>query len=66
MAQDGRPIRFWAVVATGDKAAGADIVMSMPQRAGAQITELDASHVVMISHPDVVANVVRTAWQAVS
>jgi hypothetical protein len=53
-------------VATGDKAAGADIVMSMTQRAGKQITELDASYVVMISRPDVVANVVGTAWQAVS
>jgi hypothetical protein len=53
-------------VATGDKAAGADVVMSMTQRAGAQIAELDASHVVMISRPDVVANVVRTGWQAVS
>jgi hypothetical protein len=41
----------WAVVATGDKAAGGDVVMSMAQRAGAQITEVDASHVPMISHP---------------
>jgi len=56
----------WAVVATGDKAAGADAVMSMAKRAGAKVTEVDASHVVMISHPDVVADVVRTAWQAVN
>lgn len=56
----------WAVVATGDKTIGSDVVMSMAQRAGAQITEVDSSHVLMISHPDVVADVVRTAYEAVS
>jgi pimeloyl-ACP methyl ester carboxylesterase len=56
----------WAVVATGDKTIGTDVVMSMAQRAGAQITEVDSSHVLMISHPDIVADVVRTAYQAVS
>jgi hypothetical protein len=30
----------WAVVATGDKAAGTDVVLSMAQRAGAEITLL--------------------------
>jgi hypothetical protein len=53
-------------VATGDKAAGADAVMKMAKRAGAKVTEVDASHVVMISHPDVVADVVKTAWQSVN
>jgi hypothetical protein len=53
-------------VATGDKAAGADAVLSMAQRAGAAVTEIDASHVVMISHPDEVTDVVRTTWRAVS
>jgi len=56
----------WAVVATGDKAAGADVVKSMAQRPKAQTTEVDASHVAMISHPDVVADVIRTAVHAVS
>jgi pimeloyl-ACP methyl ester carboxylesterase len=56
----------WAVVATGDKAAGADVVMSMARRAGADITEVDASHVAMISHPDVVTSVVRTALEALN
>jgi pimeloyl-ACP methyl ester carboxylesterase len=35
----------WAVVATGDKAAGADVVRSMAKRAGATITEVEGSHV---------------------
>jgi len=55
----------WAVVATADKAAGADVVLSMAQRAGAQITEVDASHVPMMSHPDLVTDVILTAARAV-
>jgi hypothetical protein len=42
------------VVATGDKAAGADIVRSMAQRAGADIVEVEGSHVIMISQPQAV------------
>lgn len=50
----------WSVVATGDKAAGADLVRSMAQRAGAEIVELEGSHVIMVSRPaDVVAVIVR-------
>src|SRR3954463_13951642 len=37
----------WAVVATGDKAAGADVVRSMAERADATITEVGGSHVIM-------------------
>src|SRR5829696_7643144 len=36
----------WAVVSTGDKAAGADVVRSMAERAGATITEAEGSHVI--------------------
>jgi pimeloyl-ACP methyl ester carboxylesterase len=55
----------WAVVATGDKAAGADVIRSMAERAGATITEADGSHVIMISQPETVANVILTAAAAV-
>ncbi len=55
----------WAVVATGDKAAGADVIRSMAQRAGATITEAEGSHVIMVSQPDTVANVILTAAAAV-
>jgi pimeloyl-ACP methyl ester carboxylesterase len=51
----------WAVVATGDKAAGADVVRSMAERAGATITEAEGSHVIMISQPETVAEVISTA-----
>jgi hypothetical protein len=52
------------VVATADKAAGLDVIRSMAERARATITEVDASHVVMVSHPDVAADVIRTAAAA--
>jgi pimeloyl-ACP methyl ester carboxylesterase len=55
----------WAVVPTGDKAAGADVVRSMAERAGATITEVDASHVPMISQPQLVADVILRALKDV-
>src|SRR3954468_8767564 len=56
----------WAVIATKDKAAGADITRSMAQRAGATITEVESSHVVMISQPQAVVDVILTAITTVS
>jgi pimeloyl-ACP methyl ester carboxylesterase len=55
----------WTVVATGDKAAGADLVLSMAERAGATITEVDGSHVIMISQPQAVTDVILEARAAV-
>src|SRR5215204_473156 len=56
----------WAVVATGDKAAGSDVVRSMAERAGATITEVEGSHVIMMSQPQAVKDVIMTAVAAVS
>ena len=56
----------WAVVATGDKAAGTDIVRSMARRAGAEIVEVEGSHVIMISQPDAVTDLIVTAARAVA
>src|SRR5438128_6619273 len=55
----------WAVVATGDKAAGTDVIRSMAERAGATITEVEGSHVIMISQPQVVTDVILSAVAAV-
>jgi pimeloyl-ACP methyl ester carboxylesterase len=55
----------WAVVATGDKAAGADLVRSMAERAGATVTEVDGSHVIMISQPQAVTDVILEARASV-
>jgi pimeloyl-ACP methyl ester carboxylesterase len=51
----------WAVVATSDRAAGTDVVRAHAERAGATITEVDGSHVIMISKPEVVAGVIQSA-----
>jgi pimeloyl-ACP methyl ester carboxylesterase len=56
----------WTVVAVGDKAAGTDVVRSMAERAGATITEVEGSHVIMISQPQAVTDVILTAVAAVS
>jgi pimeloyl-ACP methyl ester carboxylesterase len=56
----------WAVVASGDKAAGADVIRAMARRAGARITEVEGSHVIMISQPQAVTDVILSAIAAVS
>lgn len=67
---NGRPawktLPSWAVVASGDKAAGADVVRSMAQRANATITEVEGSHVIMISQPQAVTDVILAAVAAAS
>jgi pimeloyl-ACP methyl ester carboxylesterase len=55
----------WAVVATGDKAAGSDIVRSMARRAGADIVEVEGSHVIMVSQPQAVVDLIVKAARAV-
>jgi pimeloyl-ACP methyl ester carboxylesterase len=56
----------WAVVATGDKAAGSDVLLSMAKRANAEILELEGSHVIMISQPQPVTDVILRALRSVS
>jgi len=55
----------WAVIATGDKAAGSDVIRSMARRAGATITEVEGSHVIMISQPQAVTDMILSAVAAV-
>jgi pimeloyl-ACP methyl ester carboxylesterase len=54
----------WAVVPTGDKAAGADVLRSMAERAGAAITEVEGSHAIMVSQPQAVTDVILEAVAA--
>lgn len=56
----------WAVVASGDKAAGADVLVSMAERAGAEILRLEGSHLIMISQPGPVTDVIRKALKSVT
>jgi hypothetical protein len=46
--------------------AGADVVRSHAQRAGADIVEVEGSHVIMISQPQVVTDHILTAARAVA
>lgn len=55
----------WAIVPTADKAAGTDVLLWMARRAGATITEVNASHVPMMSQPDIVTDVILKALAAV-
>ena len=61
-----RHLPAWAVVANADKAAGTDLVRSMADRAGAKITEVEGSHVIMVSQPEAVTNVILEAVAAVA
>jgi pimeloyl-ACP methyl ester carboxylesterase len=60
-----RSLPSWAIVATGDTVIGTDVLRTMAERAGATITELEGSHVIMISQPEPVAEVIQTAAAAV-
>jgi pimeloyl-ACP methyl ester carboxylesterase len=56
-----RTVPSFAIVATGDNAVGAENERFMAQRAHAHTTEIDASHLVMISQPDAVVKVIEAA-----
>ena len=56
-----KDIPAWAVIGTRDRIITPESQRQMAQRAGADITEVDASHVSMLSKPDVVVDVIRTA-----
>lgn len=54
----------WAVIATNDRAAGTDVVRDMAKRAQADATEIAGSHVIMVSQPQAVTEVIRRALAA--
>jgi len=60
-----KSVPSWALVATEDHAIGTANVRAMAHHAGAKIVEVRASHAVMISRPDVVVRLIRTAANAV-
>jgi pimeloyl-ACP methyl ester carboxylesterase len=51
----------WAVVSTGDKSINPIILRRMYKRAGSVVTEINASHVVYISQPEKIAEVIEAA-----
>ena len=56
----------WAVISPSDFIIGPSGERFMAERAGATITEVEASHAMMISQPQVVADVILTAVNSVS
>jgi pimeloyl-ACP methyl ester carboxylesterase len=51
----------WYIVATNDRIINPDLERSMAKRMNAETTELQSSHVVMLSHPDETAAVIIQA-----
>ena len=56
----------WAVVGTEDKVIPPAVLRSMAERAGATITEVAASHVSMVSHPEVAIQAILAAVDAIA
>lgn len=56
-----RTVPTWALITRQDRAISPDLQRFMVGRTEAHATELDASHAVMISHPDVVADIITQA-----
>ncbi len=55
----------WFIRAANDHAVHPELQRFVAQRMGATVTSLDSSHVPMLSKPDVVLDVIRTAANAV-
>ena len=53
------------IVATKDRTVQPELERFLAKRMGATTTEVASSHVPMLSHPDVVINVIRAAAKAV-
>jgi pimeloyl-ACP methyl ester carboxylesterase len=53
----------WAVIATEDKAFDQAMLQHMAERAGAQVTNVSASHALFLTQPGVVSDVIMTAAQ---
>jgi pimeloyl-ACP methyl ester carboxylesterase len=56
----------WFAVGTQDVTIGADPERFFAQRAGSTTVEIDGSHVIMISQPEAVSDLIRSAVESVS
>jgi len=61
---NGRPV--WAVIGTDDRVIPPAVLRRMAERANATISEVDASHVSMVSHPEAAVAAILAAVEAVS
>jgi pimeloyl-ACP methyl ester carboxylesterase len=58
-------IPAWAIIGTQDRIIPPTALRAMAENAGARITEVDASHVSMVSRPDVVVTVIQQALEEI-
>ena len=55
----------WYIVASADRTVQPDLERFAAKRMGAHTYDVDSSHVPMLSHPDFVLDVIRTAANAI-
>ena len=55
----------WYIVANNDQAVHPELERAAAKRMGATTYDIDSSHVPMLSHPDYVLDVIRTAAASV-
>jgi pimeloyl-ACP methyl ester carboxylesterase len=60
-----RSLPSWYLVADGDQAIPPDAERLFANRMGATTVEVPTNHVAMVSHPDEVVNLIKTAAEAV-
>jgi pimeloyl-ACP methyl ester carboxylesterase len=60
-----RSIPAWYLVATEDNAINPDLERFFAKRMGATTVEVASSHVAMVSHPDAVVKLIKSAARAV-
>lgn len=60
-----KDIRAWAVIGRQDRIITPDAQRQMAEHANAEITEVDASHISMVTRPDAIVDVIRTAASGV-
>lgn len=55
----------WAVIGTDDRVIPVDVLRRLAERAGSTVSEVPASHVSMVSHPEVALDAIRAAVASV-
>lgn len=58
--------KSWALIATDDRAINPDLMRTMAERAGSEAIEVKGSHVVFMSQPAAVAELIEKAAQTLS
>ena len=56
-----KSIPSWAVIGTDDRVIPADVLRRMAERAGSTVSEVGASHVSMVSHPETTIDAILAA-----